>query len=580
MSPVLEKRPTSTTTFTVKVEDQALPGTFRIVSVDIRRELYRVAAASIVIFDGDPAAQDFEASNDDLLAPGKEITIEGGYSNDETVLFKGIVTRQRIQVQGKRDSLLLVEAHDAAFRMTLARKSRYFTELTDSDCFEEIIGGHAGLTADVAATTAQHAEIVQYQASDWDFVVMRAEALGLYVLGDNGTLHIQKPDVLQQPALTLAFGGNVVDLDLTMDSRTQVESVKASAWDPANQEVLSSEADDVPVPDQGNLSAADLAEVSGVQSDEVGHSAALPQTTVDAWAQARLLKSRLARIVGTVRFQGNELAVPGAIVELTGMGDRFNGKAFVSGVRHQLGNGDWETVVQLGLRSQWHHDLFPASVTPAAGLTPAINGLHTGIVTQLEGDPAGEERILVRLPLISPGDNGVWSRIATLDAGKDRGTVFRPEIGDEVLVGFINDDPHHPVVVGMMHSSNKPAPLPASDDNHEKGLVTRSKMKLIFNDDTPSVLIETPKGKRVLIDDDAGEIKLEDENGNKVLLSKDGITLESAKDIVLKAAKDVKVEGLNVNVKASAQAALEGTGGAALKSSGSTEVKGSIVQIN
>ena len=52
--------------------------------------------------------------------------------------------------------------------------------------------------------------------------------------------------------------------------------------------------------------------------------------------------------------------------------------------------------------------------------------------------------------------------LATLDAGKERGTFFRPEIGDEVVVGFLNDDPRHPVILGMCHSSAKPAPEPAN----------------------------------------------------------------------------------------------------------------------
>jgi hypothetical protein len=72
----------------------------------------------------------------------------------------------------------------------------------------------------------------------------------------------------------------------------------------------------------------------------------------------------------------------------------------------------------------------------------------------------------------------------------------------------------------------------------------------------------------------------EDENQNKVTLSRDGISMESAKDIILKASGDIKIEGTNVEIKASAQLKSEGSAGAELSSSGSTVVKGSIVQIN
>jgi hypothetical protein len=56
--------------------------------------------------------------------------------------------------------------------------------------------------------------------------------------------------------------------------------------------------------------------------------------------------------------------------------------------------------------------------------------------------------------------------------------------------------------------------------------------------------------------------------------------LESAKDIILKASGDVKIEGTNIEIKASAQLKAEGGAGAEFSSSASTTVKGSLVQIN
>ena len=85
--------------------------------------------------------------------------------------------------------------------------------------------------------------------------------------------------------------------------------------------------------------------------------------------------------------------------------------------------------------------------------------------------------------MISKDDEGIWARVASLDAGKERGFFFRPEIGDEVVVGFLDEDPRHAVILGMMSSSALPAPMKGSDDNHEKGYVSRSGMRLTFNDD-------------------------------------------------------------------------------------------------
>ncbi|MEL6625193.1 MAG: phage baseplate assembly protein V, partial [Bacteroidota bacterium] len=165
--------------------------------------------------------------------------------------------------------------------------------------------------------------------------------------------------------------------------------------------------------------------------------------------------------------------------------------------------------------------------------------------------------------------------------GAGRGTFFLPEIEDEVIIGFINGDPRDPVVLGMLHSSNKPAPLEASNDNHEKGIVTRSDMKLLFNDETKTLQMETPAGKKVLLDEDQGVIQLEDENGNKIVMDSSGIVIESASDLVLKAGANLQAEGsANLELKAGASFKAEGSAGAEVTTSAVAVLKGSLVQIN
>src|SRR5690606_22563109 len=152
------------------------------------------------------------------------------------------------------------------------------------------------------------------------------------------------------------------------------------------------------------------------------------------------------------------------------------------------------------------------------------------------------------------------------DAGKNRGTFFRPEIDDEVIVGFINNDPRFAVILGMCNSSEKSAPLATSDDNHEKGYVSRSEMKMIFNDEKKTFTVETPAGNKFVLSEDESAISMEDQHGNKFLMNADGIKLESIKDIVLKAATDVNIEGVNATVKGSAKAEVEGSGSTKISS--------------
>jgi uncharacterized protein involved in type VI secretion and phage assembly len=189
--------------------------------------------------------------------------------------------------------------------------------------------------------------------------------------------------------------------------------------------------------------------------------------------------------------------------------------------------------------------------------------------------------VRVRLPLLGLSSDGLWARVASLDAGDDRGFFFRPEIGDEVAVGFLGDDPCHPLILGMLHSSAKPAPLAGSDDNHEKMFKSRSGMRVHFDDDKIVLTLDTPAGNSIVLDEDEKSLTLADQNGNKIKLDSDGIHLESAKAVDWKAGTETKMESsTSFEIKAGTELKLEGSASAELAGGGSTKLTGAMVQIN
>lgn len=568
-------RSSALTTITVKTNGTALPGAYHVVAVEIQRELDRVTSARLVLQDGDVAEQSFPASEGPDLVPGAEIEIDAGYDRDESRLFKGVITRQRIEVGRRGDSFLHLEAKDPAFRATVARRSRTFSDQSDADVIAEVLAVE-GVTVEIEPGEAQP-QIVQHQVSDWDFALQRAEATGLVADCDGGRVRFFAPDLGQSPAATFEFGRDLHRVDLELDAESQLSAVEVGAWSPADQELLLAEADGLPSPADGGT--PDLAGVAGAR-DALRHAGARDQADLDGWARARLARSRLAAIRGVVEVQGTAVPEPGAVIELKGLGGRFTGPALVSGVRHELGRGDWMTTLQIGLDPRRFHERRPLAAAPAAaGRIPPVHGLQIGVVTALE-DPDGEDRVQVRLPTANESEGVVWARLAAFDAGGDRGAVFRPEIGDEVLLGFVDADPRDPVAIGGLHSSARPAPLPGDDDNHRKGYVSRAGMRLLFDDDRPSVTVETPGGAVLRLDDDAGRVELTDQNGNSVKM--DGSTLEisAAADLKIAATGNVTIEGVNIDLKASAAATVEGSASATLESGAQTTVKGALVMIN
>ena len=272
--------------------------------------------------------------------------------------------------------------------------------------------------------------------------------------------------------------------------------------------------------------------------------------------------------------------MPGDTIALKGVGKRHEDPVLVTAVVHDISNGAWFTNAQFGLKQNWFAEEFEDVLDcPSSALIPSINGLQIGIVTDLE-DPDNKDRVRIKLPLMDDGTDGIWARIGAMDAGKERGAFFRPELKDEVIVGFINDDPRDAVILGMLHSSDKPAPLKAENENHEKGWVTRSNMKVIFNDDKVSLKIETPSGKKIILDEDAGYIQLSDEHNNKIEMTDSGIRIESGKDLIMKAKNEVIIEGVNIKNSASDSFKADGKKRSELTSSTEVVVKGAKVMIN
>jgi Rhs element Vgr protein len=572
-------------TVAVLVDGKEIPGAFHVLSLSVTRELNRIPTAMLQLQDGEASKSTFATSNADYFIPGKKIEIQLGYRSQNSTVFKGIIIKHGVKVR-KNASALLVECRDEAVKMTSGRKSRYYTDKKDSDIMEELIGLY-GLQKDVEPTGPDLKEVVQYDATDWDFLICRAEANGQVVMVEDGKIAVARPAVGKTPVVTVQFGSTILELDAEIDARCQSKGIKARSWNATDQEVIAADATEPSTTKSGNLLHDTLADVLGGEPREMRHGGKIGQPELQAWADGQLLKERLARVRGRAKFQGFADILPGRIIEVTGIGERFQGEMYVSGVRHTVANGNWETDAQFGLNPELFAETYNLHPLPASGLLPAVGGLQIGVVTVLENDPDGEDRIKVRLPLISTAEEGIWARIATLDAGKARGTFFRPEIGDEVVVGFLGDDPRYPVVLGMCHSSAKPAPEPAKDANHRKGYVSREKMELTFDDEKKIVVLQTPAGNRMTLSEENKGISIEDQNGNKITLDDSGIRVESSKDLAMKASKDIKIEGLNVETKAQTAFKAVGTGSAeisgastTIKGSATTVIKGGVVQIN
>lgn len=566
----------------IKADGNELSNSFEVVSIETYKAVNRIPYASITLLDGSVSDQTFEASSADELKPGAEIEIQVGYNSDAATIFKGIITKQNLKVTFN-GSYLVIECKDKNVKLTLSDDDQVFEDKTDSDIISAIAS-----SATVDSTTYSHPKMFKIGCTDWDFIVSRAEYNGLLVIASDGDLTISKPDTSAEASLTLNFGEHIFELDTEIDARNQLASVSAKSWDMANQAIVSADGEDPGLNDPGDISYADLAAISSADSNTLVHQGNMAEDELKSWASARLLKSQLAKVQGYVKCNGYADILPGEILELGNLGTRFSGNHFIAGVKHSISDGNWFTYIQIGMSQEWFTDKYEIGSKPSSGLIPAVHGLQIAKVKAITGDPDDGYRIQVNLPLVDD-DNTVWARMAFANAGSKRGVCFLPEVDDEVIIGFMNNDVRFPVIIGSLYGSPDDAPFEASDDNTIKGVYADEKLNIEFDTENVVCTVQTTSGNKVTLSDADSSVVLEDQNGNKVTLDGSGVAINSASDIKLTAqgnielsssTGDVKLAGMNVEATGQTGFKASGSGTCEVSSSGSTTVKGSIVQIN
>jgi len=573
----------------------AVPDAVELFSVEVKYAVGRIPTARLLLGDGDMPASRWSVADSDVFMPGAKIVINAGYGDAETKIFSGIVVRLGARIAEDNVSRLDVFCQDEAVGMTFGRQNAIYADKTDSDIISELIGNH-GLSSDVDATDVTHRELVQYYCSDWDFVMMRAEANGLLVIVEDSKLSVKAPAVSGQPAIEVTWGLDLFEFHADLDARDQVATVNVVAWDPKNQAVVEANSQSKTLNRQGNLDSAELADLLGKSPMTLQSATMLDRTALTAWADAQQVKSGLARIQGRLGIEGTGKAAVGTMIKVAGVGARYNGNVFVGGLTHEISDGEWRTNVDFGLPSQWFAENLDVAAPLASGWVPGAAGLQIGIVKKLAEDPAGEHRVQVELPLLKISDKQVWARLLQFYASNSFGAFYVPEIGDEVVIGYFNDDPANPVILGSLYSSNRAPPYPLEDENNIKAILTRSKARIEIDDKDSIITIKTSAENQVVIDDKGKSILVKDQHGNSLKLDQDGITLDSIKDITmtakgninakamqaigLTATSDLTAKGLNVTVEASASLTCKGTASAEFSAAGQTTVRGAIVAIN
>lgn len=548
-----------------------------VIEVDVHEEVGRHGRCTLLVQNWDADQRTVRHSDEGPFTPGADLGVSLGYHADLTPVFEGVVTSLTAHFAPGGRPVLRVEARSRSILLEHPPRSRQLADVSDADVASAVAADYE-LTANADAGVTREA-VVSDRVSDWDFLRARAERLGwaLYVRGT--TLVMRAPAAPEDPP-EFEYTRNLVELHLTDDLTHSIDSATGVAWDTGTLEALESEqsasAAGIDTGERPDHAAAvgDAGWPLRSARDETAAESA--SDAADARAVGRQRDAALAHLHGRGVVLGDPALRCDSWVGISGVGTRLSGPHYLTAVRHRLSVQGFRTEFQVGRP--------PTLAPPTSTLEHRCRGLALGIVEALD-DPLKTLRVRVRMPWRSDGGAGVWARLATLDAGDGYGTVAVPNIGTEVVVGFVDGEAAAPVVLGQLYSGAAAPPEDIDpDQNTLRLLVTPGGHRLTFDDgDSPRIALTSGKGHEVVVDDQEGRIALtHKDSGNSLEVSADGITITAAQgDITLKASTGtVGIDAMTFEGKASAPSKLESSATFDLTASGPLGLKGALVNIN
>lgn len=506
----------------------ALESRYEIMSADIQYAVNKIASAKVTLLDAgreNNAASFVEMSDASVFAPGSDVTLTLSYleqsASENTTSFSGILITHRVRVTAKGVYLTL-NIKDPVIGMSKVRRNAVFSkETTDNTIIKSIIDDYDKVNAGSidCADYTHTPNMIQHYCRDWDFILSRTVANGKWLLNMDGEIEIQEPEISETAVMTLDFSSNeYYSIDLQANIQEQIPSVNIDAWNISTLKSDGVSQEQESTVGLGTLNPADMASALGIPDVKLQSFVDLNQDEASAWAQSSLTKSLLSMYQGTITLPGTSLLKLGDTIAIKGLSNLFNGNTIITGIRHQLGREGWLTYLQIGLCHGWLKHICDMEDTAAAALVPAISGLQVGVVKEYEEDSEGKYRIPVQVSAFATADedttNVVFARLGIFSAGDQRGALFQPQAGDEVILGFFNNDPRQAVILGAMHGPKNLPPSDAVDSDKSykyQGIVIDENMQLRFDTSVSPTEVElrsSQDNKVLLTGGDDGEFNI------------------------------------------------------------------------
>lgn len=513
-----------------------------------------------VLMDYDTMKQEFmhnPLEHMKLIGRFLDIEIQQGKDNANAYVFRGIIQDVSHQGQEGKHGYLVLSGNSPTIQLERGKRYDIFCNMTLQRVFDEVTDNIINKKdrlpcVNTPVYNGQVRFLMQYNESDWEFLRRLSAITGetLYYTGMDLVFGAHK----DWQTTTVTYDKEITDFKF--GTRLLSNNFVRYQYLAENDDTITRNAPDkVSDADEYVKSATErsreltekrpVVAPVGIPVDDIGALTELVSrekisnaaATVYVQGVAKTCAPRIGRLL-TINMPGN----------MQGASDL--GTYRIIKVKH---------IIDQNQRYHCEFEGMPADLKamPAQDVKlPVAESIRATVIRN--DDPQGQGRVRVEFPFAQDRASEVWLRVMTPNAGSsgqvptNRGMVFVPEQGDQVMVGFEFGDPNQPYVMGsLFHGKNGTG---GGGNNAVKSIFTRSGIQIVFNDDQKSLHIEDPSGNTWDMDGQ-GNIAVNAPNNMTITVGKnmdvsvgDNMNVSVGKNISVNAGQNISVDaGQNID---------------------------------
>ena len=456
-----------------------------------------------------------------------------------TPIFVGVVTNVQLHREGSDFGCIIVSGYSATYRMETAHSCFSWNDRTIGDVVKKLCE-QAKVQLELNPAFKETKDFIcQYEESDFDFIRRLAHQYQEWMYFDGTKLIFGKPRKLADP-IRLEYGTTLSSLDIGLQTLARSEQV-FSYHSGADREMQRMTPDLAYGHDKlaGEAFRASLGMFS-----KPARQHALPRISNETELDNYMGRKQAAETaethyitaesqVPTLRV-GSVISLYSSFLERVGnLSEESLGNFIIIEITHEVSQGSYY---------KNRFKAIPATIKALPSPKVRMPLAETQMATVLSNaDPQGKGRVRVRMNWQTDGMQTGWVRVMTPDGGSssdvksNRGFVFIPEVGDQVLLGFRHGDPARPYVMGSLF--NGTTGRGGLEGNHMKSLTTRSGHTIKLNDSLSSlgITIKDIKGNSIHIDSVGDDI---------IINAKRNITINAGETFTVNAREmEVNIDG-------------------------------------